>query len=55
MAPQLRIEYPGSIYHVLSRGEGQGPIFLDDGDGHDFMRTLAVACQKTVKVKGKLF
>jgi REP element-mobilizing transposase RayT len=47
MARQLRIEYPGAIYHVLSRGDGKGPIFLDDGDGHDFMKTLAETCQKT--------
>jgi hypothetical protein len=49
MARPLRIEYPGAIYHVLSRGDGKGPIFLDDGDGHDFIKTLAETCQKTVK------
>ena len=47
MPRQLRIEYPGAIYHVLSRGDRKDPIFLDDGDGHDFIKTLAEACQKT--------
>ena len=47
MARQLRIEYPGAIYHVMSRGDRKDPIFLDDGDGHDFIKTLAEACQKT--------
>ena len=36
MARLLRIEYPGAIYHVLSRGDRKGPIFLDGGDDHDF-------------------
>ena len=47
MARPLRIEYPGAVYHVLNRGDHKGSIFLDDGDGHDFIRTLAEACQKT--------
>ncbi len=47
MPRQIRMEYPGAVYHVLSRGDRKGPIFLDDGDGHDFIKTLAEACQKT--------
>jgi len=31
------LEYPGAIYH----------IFLSDVDRHDFIKTLAEACQKT--------
>jgi REP element-mobilizing transposase RayT len=46
MPRPLRIEYPGAIYHVLSRGDRKEVIFLDDGDGHDFIKTLAEACQK---------
>jgi hypothetical protein len=30
MARKLRIQYPGAIYHVMNRGDGQGPIFGDD-------------------------
>jgi len=47
MPRPLRVEYPGAIYHVLSRGDRKDPIFLDDGDGHEFLKTLAEACQKT--------
>jgi REP element-mobilizing transposase RayT len=44
---QLRVEYPGAIYHVLSRGDRQKDIYLDDVDRQDFLKTLAEACQKT--------
>ena len=47
MPRQLRIEYPGAIYHVMSRGDRREDIFYDDVDRHDFVRTLAEACQKT--------
>ena len=47
MPRQIRIEYPGAIYHVLSRGDRREPIFLDEGDRHDFLKTLAEACAKT--------
>jgi hypothetical protein len=36
----MRIEYPGAIYHVLSRGDRREAVFLDDGDCHDFLKTL---------------
>ncbi len=32
MARQWRIEYPGALYHVLSRGNGRQDIFLTDDD-----------------------
>ena len=47
MPRQIRIEYPGAIYHVLSRGSRKDAIFLDEGDRHDFIKTLGEACQKT--------
>jgi putative transposase len=47
MPRQLRVEYPGAIYHVLSRGDRQEDIFLNDVDRQDFLKTLAEACQKT--------
>ena len=47
MPRQIRIEYPGAIYHILNRGDRREAIFLDDGDCHDFIKTLAEACQKT--------
>jgi hypothetical protein len=30
MPRQLRIEYPGAIYHVMSRGDRREDIFVDD-------------------------
>jgi len=35
------------MYHVMSRGDQRERIFLDDVDRHDFIKTLAEACQKT--------
>ena len=47
MPRKIRIEYPGAIYHVMSRGDRREDIFLDDVDRQDFLKTLAEACQKT--------
>lgn len=47
MPRKLRLEYPGAIYHVMSRGDRREDIFKDDVDRHDFLKTLAEACQKT--------
>ncbi len=43
----MRVQYPGAIYHVMSRGDRREDIFLDDVDRQDFIKTLAEACQKT--------
>jgi REP element-mobilizing transposase RayT len=40
MARPLRIEFPGALYHVTSRGNARAPIFLDDHDRLRFLRTL---------------
>ena len=47
MPRQPRIEYPGALYHVLSRGNRGGEIFRDDADRQSFMRCLTNACGKT--------
>jgi REP element-mobilizing transposase RayT len=47
MPRKLRVEFPGAIYHVMSRGDRREKIFQDDVDRQDFIRTLAEACQKT--------
>lgn len=47
MPRQLRIEYPGALYRVMSRGDRREDIFLDDVDRQDLLKTLAEACQKT--------
>jgi REP element-mobilizing transposase RayT len=40
MARQWRIEYPGALYHVLSRGNGRRDIFLSNKDRHHFLSIL---------------
>jgi putative transposase len=47
MPRQLRIEYPGAIYHVMARGDRREDIFVDDVDRQDILKTLAEACAKT--------
>jgi putative transposase len=47
MPRQIRIQYAGAIYHLLSRGDRREDIFLDDVDRHEFLATLAAVCQKT--------
>jgi putative transposase len=41
MTRPLRIEFPGAIYHVTSRGNARRKIFLDDADRDAFLSTLA--------------
>ena len=40
MACPLRIEYPGALYHVTSRGDRQEAIFDDDKDRTAFWNVL---------------
>ncbi len=47
VARQLRIEYPGAVYHIMNRGDRRELIFRDDRDRHRFLETLAEACAKT--------
>jgi REP element-mobilizing transposase RayT len=41
MARPLRIEFPGALYHVTTRGDRQEPIFDDDEDRFKFLSILA--------------
>lgn len=41
MARPIRIEFPGAVYHVTSRGNAREPIFIDDSDREDFLSILA--------------
>jgi len=41
MARPLRVEYPGAVYHVTSRGNAQEDIYLEDADREIFLDTLA--------------
>jgi putative transposase len=40
MARPLRIEYPGAVYHVTSRGNEKKLIFKDDTDRENLLNTL---------------
>ena len=35
----MRIEYPGAIYHVMSRGNRQEAIFVQEADRYDVLKT----------------
>lgn len=40
MARPLRIEFPGAVYHVTSRGNARADIFADDHDRQTFLAIL---------------
>lgn len=40
MARQLRLEYPGAVYHVTSRGNARNAIYADHGDRESFLKAL---------------
>jgi len=46
MARPLRIEFPGAIYHVTSRGDRREPIFDDDADRETFIDVVARALMR---------
>jgi REP element-mobilizing transposase RayT len=46
MARPLRIEFPGALYHVTSRGNARRRIFLDDADRERFLRFLERVCAR---------
>jgi REP-associated tyrosine transposase len=41
MARPLRIEFAGALYHITSRGNARGPIFLDRSDWDGFLDILS--------------
>ena len=47
MARKLRFQYPGAIYHVMSRGDRREDIFVDDKDRTAFLGKLGQAGEKT--------
>ena len=46
MARPLRIEFPGALYHVTSRGDRRERIFDDDGDRTMFLEILASVAER---------
>ena len=47
MPRQVRVEYPGALYHVMARGDRGEDIFMDDEDRETMLRSLGQACVKT--------
>ena len=45
MARQLRIEYPGAVYHVMARGDGGKMIFETDDDRRSLLGRLGEVCE----------
>ncbi|HIP82266.1 MAG TPA: addiction module toxin RelE, partial [Desulfocapsa sulfexigens] len=46
MPRPLRIEYPGTVYHVTSRGNDRESIFLEDIDRQVFLVVLGTVVEK---------
>jgi REP element-mobilizing transposase RayT len=46
MARPLRIEFPGAVYHVTSRGDRREDIFADDEDRQGFLELLGQALSR---------
>ena len=46
MSRPLRIQFPGALYHITSRGDGREAIYLDDRDRTAFLRVLAHTCDR---------
>ncbi len=46
MARPLRIEYPGALYHVTSRGNAKQKIFRNDRDRKDFLNLLSQVIER---------
>jgi REP element-mobilizing transposase RayT len=46
MARPLRIEFPGAVYHVTSRGNAGQAIFIDDEDRGRFLDGLSIVVER---------
>ncbi len=47
MARQKRLNLPGAVYHVITRGLNRTAIFKDEADRGEFIQRLALALAKT--------
>ena len=44
MARSLRIQFPGALYHITSRGDGQERIYITEEDRNLFLNILSEIC-----------
>ncbi|MFT5126347.1 MAG: putative transposase [Verrucomicrobiales bacterium] len=47
MPRQVRIEYPGAVYHILARGNNRQDIYKNDEDRGRFIATVGEVCEQT--------
>jgi hypothetical protein len=45
MARPLRLEFAGAVYHLTSRGNARGDIYLDSNDRDAFLDILDKVCK----------
>jgi len=46
MARPLRLEFPGALYHVTSRGDGREDIYVGDADRQEWLDVLGEASRR---------
>ncbi|HEY8184288.1 MAG TPA: transposase [Thermoanaerobaculia bacterium] len=46
MSRELRLQFPGALYHITQRGNNRQNIFLDDDDRNTFLGLLGRAVQR---------
>jgi putative transposase len=46
MARPLRIEFPGGLYHITSRGDRREAIYLDDADRRQWLELFGQVCRR---------
>ncbi|VXB65419.1 transposase [Massilia sp. 9I] len=46
MTRPLRLEFPGALYHVTSRGNRSSPIYRNDSDRRAWLDVLALVCER---------
>jgi len=46
MTRPLRLEFPGALYHVTSRGNRRNPIYRDDADRRAWLKVLGLVCER---------
>ena len=46
MPRKLRVEYPGAMYHLMSRGDRREGLFFDDVDRDNLRKTLAARLRR---------
>ena len=46
MARPLRLEYPGAVYHLTSRGNGRNAIYWNDDDRKIFLSILTKVIER---------